>query len=68
MTSWQRIQDLPTPALLLDWPVAHRNIKTMASLVERTEARLRPHCARTSRVTNALRLPTSNWPPVTVSA
>lgn len=43
MTSWQRIQDLPTPALLLDWPVAHRNIKAMARLVERTEARLRPH-------------------------
>lgn len=43
MSRWRRIQDLPTPALLLDWPAAHRNILSAAKLVEGTGAKLRPH-------------------------
>ena len=37
------IYDLPTPVLLIDWPVAQRNIRTAAQLVAGTGAKLRPH-------------------------
>jgi len=37
------IHELPTPVLLLDWPVAHRNILTAAKMVEGAGAKLRPH-------------------------
>lgn len=37
------IHDLPTPVLLLDWPVAQRNIETAAKMVEGTGCKLRPH-------------------------
>ena len=37
------IHDLPTPVLLIDWPVAQRNIQTAAKLVAGTGAKLRPH-------------------------
>ena len=37
------IHDLPTPLLLLDWPVAQRNILTAAKMVESSGAKLRPH-------------------------
>jgi D-serine deaminase-like pyridoxal phosphate-dependent protein len=43
MSPSRRIQDLPTPALLLDWPTAQRNNRTAARMVEGTGARLRPH-------------------------
>lgn len=38
-----KLQDLPTPLLLLDWPVAQRNIATAAKMVEGTGCKLRPH-------------------------
>jgi D-serine deaminase-like pyridoxal phosphate-dependent protein len=37
------IFDLPTPALLLDWPTAKRNIQQAADFVQDKHARLRPH-------------------------
>lgn len=37
------LSDLPTPALLLDWPVALRNIETAARFVDGKPVRLRPH-------------------------
>lgn len=37
------IYDLPTPVLLIDWPVAERNLHTAARLVDGTGAKLRPH-------------------------
>lgn len=40
---WQRIQELPTPVLLLDWTIAKRNIVKGAKMVEGTGAKLRPH-------------------------
>ena len=43
MNHWQNIHELPTPALLLDWTIAHRNIVTAAKMVEGTGAKLRPH-------------------------
>ena len=39
----KHIHDLPTPALLLDWPVAKRNIERAAAFVEGRSVRLRPH-------------------------
>lgn len=37
------IYDLSTPVLLIDWSVAHHNIRTAAKLVDGTGAKLRPH-------------------------
>lgn len=37
------IHDLPTPALLLDWPTAERNIRFASDLVKDRDVRLRPH-------------------------
>ena len=37
------ILDLPTPVLLLDWPVARRNIEIAAEFVSDKVAKLRPH-------------------------
>ena len=39
----KHIHDLPTPALLLDWPTAKRNIDRAAAFVESRSVRLRPH-------------------------
>ena len=43
MTHPNKIDDLPTPALLLDWPTAKRNIDRAATFVEGRSVRLRPH-------------------------
>lgn len=43
MTRRQSVQDIPTPALLLDLGVLERNIATMAEKIRRLGARLRPH-------------------------
>ena len=37
------IHDLPTPALLLDWPAARRNIEWAAAFVADKPVQLRPH-------------------------
>ena len=37
------IYDLPTPALVLDWPTAQRNINKAAEFVQNKQIRLRPH-------------------------
>lgn len=37
------VQDLDTPALLLDWPAAQRNLRQMAAFFEDKPAKLRPH-------------------------
>ncbi len=37
------VQDLDTPALLLDWPAAQRNLRKMADFFREGPARLRPH-------------------------
>jgi D-serine deaminase-like pyridoxal phosphate-dependent protein len=38
-----RIEDLDTPALLLDWTIAERNILRMADFLQGKPVRLRPH-------------------------
>lgn len=38
-----RIEDLDTPALLLDWPTAQRNLQRMAAFFRGGSCRLRPH-------------------------
>ncbi len=43
MTRRSSVQDLPTPALLLDLDVLERNIAAMAEKIRRLGARLRPH-------------------------
>ena len=43
MNTSRNIRDLPTPILLLDWPVAQRNIEIAADSVKDKTARLRPH-------------------------
>jgi D-serine deaminase-like pyridoxal phosphate-dependent protein len=43
MPSPTHIDDLPTPCLLVEWPVAQRNIDRAASFVEGRPVRLRPH-------------------------
>ena len=43
MTRRLRVQDLPTPALLLDLEVLERNVQRMADRVAALGARLRPH-------------------------
>src|SRR5512134_2230569 len=37
------VQDLDTPALLLDWPAAQRNLRKMADFFRGRPAQLRPH-------------------------
>lgn len=43
MNTYHTTHDLPTPVLLLDWPVAQRNIEIAADSVKGKTARLRPH-------------------------
>ena len=43
MTHPKQIDDLPTPALLLDWPALKRNIDRAAAFVAGRTVRLRPH-------------------------
>ncbi len=43
MSPPSKIYDLPTPALLLNWPVAQRNIERAAAFVDGRPVRLRPH-------------------------
>jgi D-serine deaminase-like pyridoxal phosphate-dependent protein len=44
------IYDLLTPALVLDWPTAQRNIERAAAFVEDKQVRLRPHFKNHKRV------------------
>ncbi len=44
------IYDLLTPALVLDWPTANRNIERAAAFVENKQVRLRPHFKNHKRV------------------
>lgn len=43
MTSGLRLDQLPTPVLLLDWAAAQRNIRRAAEFVAERTVRLRPH-------------------------
>ncbi len=47
------IHDLATPALVLDWATAQRNIKGAAEFVQDKEVRLRPHFKNHKRVSLA---------------
>ena len=44
------LYDLLTPALVLDWPTANRNIEHAAAFVENKQVRLRPHFKNHKRV------------------
>ena len=44
------IYDLLTPALVIDWPTAQRNIERAAAFVEDKQVRLRPHFKNHKRV------------------
>jgi len=44
------LYDLLTPALVLDWPTANRNIERAAAFVENKQVRLRPHFKNHKRV------------------
>jgi D-serine deaminase-like pyridoxal phosphate-dependent protein len=38
-----RVEDLDTPALVLDWPACQRNLRRMAAFFDGRSCRLRPH-------------------------
>ena len=55
MQSYQHINDLPTPVLLLDWQIAKHNIDTAAAFVANKAVKLRPHFKNHKCSTLALR-------------